>query len=81
MVEVTEAIIRDEYIKELESRNGTDYFFGDTINPPEVADKMLNAIREGGRSDWLRYNNALKMACKRVGIKTSKELREIIIPQ
>ena len=72
----------NEYVKELISRAHTDYFFGDTPDNKKceaTAIKMLNVIKEGkGRADWLKYNGALKCACKKVGILKSSELREYI---
>jgi hypothetical protein len=47
--------------------------------PEEVAEKMFNAVwRSSYPSDWLRYNEALKEACKAHGIRKSAELRELV---
>ena len=40
-------------------------------------DKMFTAIAKPNLADWLKYNPALKAACKSVGIKSSRELRAI----
>lgn len=52
-------------------------------SPEEIADKMFSAIgrnaRAGGRNAWMPYNPALKDACKKVGIKKDKELRDLFI--
>ncbi|MFH1031075.1 MAG: hypothetical protein V1767_00690 [Chloroflexota bacterium] len=43
----------------------------------DCINKMFKAVARSGRSDWLKYNSALKVACKNVGIKKSSELREL----
>jgi len=70
----------EEYIFSLEKRRGTDYFGVNAadMDPREIADKMFKAIENGGKQDWIKYNEALKEACKNKGIKTSRELRELI---
>lgn len=39
--------------------------------------KMFKAISSPARNDWLKYNTALKRACRSIGIKSSPELRAI----
>jgi hypothetical protein len=36
-----------------------------------------DSIRKGSRNDWLTHNPALKEACKRLGITTTKQLRDV----
>ncbi len=55
-----------------------------TISPEHAVVKvgaMIEIIKTeafcGGRNDWIRYNPALKIACNKIDINTSKELREI----
>lgn len=67
-----------EYVKELDSRKGTGYFIGEMKPTTKIAVNMFNAIKRGGKSDWLKHNQALKEACKRVGITSSPQLRDLI---
>jgi hypothetical protein len=44
-----------------------------------VAQKMTQSVlNDEHRHDWLKYNDAMRRAAKRFGIKTSKEFREAI---
>lgn len=67
-----------EYVKELDSRKGPGYFIGEGKPVTEIAVRMFNAVRFGGKCDWLAQNAALKAACKRVGILKSSQLRELL---
>lgn len=53
------------------------------FTPEVVVVKMLRAVagdtKNKGGSDWLKHNPALKDAAKRFGIKTSQELRVLVI--
>ena len=75
--------LRQAYKEELRHRLDTDPEY----NWPDKSDaaieatvnKMIASIsKKGDRSDWLKYNDALKVASKKVGIKSSPELRNIL---
>jgi hypothetical protein len=76
-----------EYVKVLQSKVGTDYFYtlpnDRDIDPETIAGRMFEAIEEsalkGSRNDWINANPALKQACKKLGITTNKELRDVMI--
>ena len=78
--------LRQAYKEELRHRLETDPEY----NWPDKSDaavettvnKMIASIsKKGDRSDWLKYNDALKVASKKVGIKSSPELRNIFQAQ
>jgi hypothetical protein len=77
-----------EYVDVLRSKIGTGYFYSlpneKEPTPSEVAviaTKMFysinDSIQKGSRTDWLTHNPALKEACKRLGITTTKQLRDV----
>lgn len=59
-------------------------------SPEQIAGRMLNAVKNCISNhacskpnakrgcDWLKHNEAMRVACKKVGIKTSKELRQLV---
>lgn len=57
--------------------NPQDYAYPAT-KAPQVVEKMIAMIKKGGRSDWLKYNKAMRDAAKRCCIRTSKELRQAL---
>ena len=73
------------YTKELSQRHQQfpqEYAWREGQTANDVARKMFTAIQTGyGRSDWLKYNEALRVTCRKVGIKTSKEVRDLLRPQ
>jgi hypothetical protein len=81
---INKDILFEEYIKALERKIGTGYFMSGDPKPsemPGIALRMMYAIddsvRKEIRKDWLTHNPALREACRKLGIKTSKELREV----
>jgi hypothetical protein len=45
----------------------------------KTADKMIDAIKRADyRADWLKHNQAMRLAAKQFGITSSKEFRETI---
>lgn len=89
MVENIKEQLFKEYVKVLRSKIGTDYYYslqGDPeIDPEDIARKMFKAIENsalmGSRNDYINHNPALKQACKKVGITSNSELREIMLQQ
>ena len=68
--------IRDAYQKELRKRLDTDPEYAWPDKSDEAIARVVNKIftafsRPGDRSDWLKYNPALKIACKAAGVKSS----------
>lgn len=57
-----------------------DYFMGEKPTVPSlVVDRMIKAISLGSYpSDWLKHNKAMRIACAKIGITKSRELRELI---
>lgn len=44
-----------------------------------VVEKMLNAIKTTvHNADWLKYNDAMRKAARKCGLRSSRELRIII---
>lgn len=71
--------LKEEYTKQL-AKPG--YMLMRVRTPEEVAERMLNEINNSTYPcDWLRQNQALKLACKKFGITKSAELREFVKAQ
>lgn len=65
---------KEEYIRAIQQSN--EY---DDETPSITVDKMIRAVNNtNAPCDWLKYNPAMRTAANKIGIRTSKELREYI---
>lgn len=74
--------LRKVYFDELKKRvlNDPDYNWPDKSDNAimVVVNKMLKSVAQpGNKSDWLGNNGALRAASRKVGIKSSPELRAL----
>lgn len=77
--------LKEAYIDTLKELRRVDedysYINKQGLQIEEIVTNMLAAIernvKAGGHNAWLPYNKALKIACKKIGIKKDQELRAL----